>query len=323
MKIEKEEFCSIIGSYNLVGVIAVAVSGGVDSMCLAYLSKANHLNIIAIIVDHKLRHESTEEAELTKKRLADNGIESVILTWNGKKPHSNVHKLARDARYDLIITYCTEHNINYVLMGHNYDDQAETIIMRIMRGTGISGLSGIPEKTSKQGISFIRPMLDFPRARIKATIEDAKWDWIEDPSNKKYERGYIRNILSTCDNRDIIVRRLNLLAYNAKRADDFIETQVTEFMGKHTVFSDGAACIKLLFFKNLHTEVALRVLRRVLCKISPKNKEYPPRLLSVERLYYSIVNCTKYKRFTLQDCIISCSIAKHCITFMPENRMLR
>ena len=116
---------------------ALAVSGGSDSLCLAYFSKiyssefGNKIHVL--IVDHKLREESYDEALKVKAILKSRKISSKILSWKGKVPKRNIQKNARDIRYSLISSYCLKKNVKYLITAHHGDDQIENFFHQIVK----------------------------------------------------------------------------------------------------------------------------------------------------------------------------------------------
>ena len=132
--------------------IAIGVSGGSDSLSLAYLSKIYSLEfnnkIHVLIINHNLRKESYKEALKVKRILKNKKIESKIISWNGKLPKSNIQKQARDIRYSLIFRYCVKKKINYLLTAHHRDDQIENFFIRLFRGSGLSGLASMAENVN-------------------------------------------------------------------------------------------------------------------------------------------------------------------------------
>ena len=143
---------------------AIAVSGGSDSMCLAFFSAkyaSIHKNKMhTLIVDHKLRKESTNEANKVKKLLKQTNIESKILYWKGKIPKSNVQLNARNIRYSLLSDYCFKKNIRNLIVAHHLDDQIENFFIRLIRGSGLSGLASMSEITNyNDNLKILRPFL--------------------------------------------------------------------------------------------------------------------------------------------------------------------
>ena len=149
---------------NIHESFVVAVSGGPDSLALAFLAKIyaykNKIQSKFLIVDHKLRKESTKEAKLVKKILKKHSINSEILTWYGKKPKKNIQSLARNKRYDLLIKKCKKLKIKKnLLLGHHQNDLIENFFIRIFRGSGLKGLVSLENKNVISNINFLRPLL--------------------------------------------------------------------------------------------------------------------------------------------------------------------
>ena len=149
--------------------IAIAVSGGPDSLALAFLAKCfalkNKTKVICFVVDHKLRKESTLEAKSVKNILKKIDIKCTILSWNGKKPLKNIQSLARDKRYFLLANECKKNNINNLLLGHHLDDLFENFLIRVVRGSGLNGLISFDKKTKykNQNLNILRPLLDLEK----------------------------------------------------------------------------------------------------------------------------------------------------------------
>ena len=129
---------------------AVGVSGGSDSLCLAYFGKLYESEfknkVHFLIINHNLRKESFKEALKVKKILKNKKIESEVIDWTGKTPKSNIQKNARDIRYSLISDYCLNKNIKNLITAHHLDDQIENFFIRLLRGSGLTGLSSMTEK---------------------------------------------------------------------------------------------------------------------------------------------------------------------------------
>ena len=128
-------------SLNLDENFIVAVSGGPDSLALAFLAKIyavkKKLLLKCFIVDHKLRPESTKEANFTKKILKKISINAQILTWKGKKPSTNIQSISRKKRYELLFKKCEKYKIKHILLGHHQDDLLENFFIRMLRGSGL------------------------------------------------------------------------------------------------------------------------------------------------------------------------------------------
>ena len=154
-------------SFEIKSDFIVAVSGGPDSLALAFLTKIysirNNLKCKYFIIDHKIRNESTQEAVKVKKILLKLSIKSEILTWKGKKPLKNIQSVARKNRYDLLLAQCNKFKIKNLILGHHVDDMFENFFIRMVRGSGLKGLISLGKKTVINKINIIRPLLTFQK----------------------------------------------------------------------------------------------------------------------------------------------------------------
>jgi len=157
---------------------ALAVSGGSDSTALMVLmaewivQSGQSLQACTVItVDHRLRPESASEAEAVARQAAALGLRHATLVWEGDKPRTGLQAAARVARYRLMAAYARAHGIGTILSAHTLDDQAETLLMRLARGSGLDGLAGIAPAARLGSLRLLRPLLDTPKARLRATLE--------------------------------------------------------------------------------------------------------------------------------------------------------
>src|SRR6185295_18419883 len=176
-----------------------AVSGGPDSTALMVLAARwrqtlkQRVKLIAVTVDHGLRPEAKREAEAVKRLARSLRIEHHTLRWTGPKPKTGIQEAARNARYRLLADVSRKAGRAPVLTAHTQDDQAETVLFRMMRGSGVAGLAGMrtgnlmpgqhPDHDGKK-IELFRPLLDIPKSRLIATLKAAKIPYAEDPSNR-------------------------------------------------------------------------------------------------------------------------------------------
>ena len=180
---------------------AVSVSGGPDSLALAFLTKVfsikHNIEVKYFIVNHKLRKDSSEESKKVKKILRNFGFELEILNWNGKKPSSNIQSLARKKRYDLLFSKCKSLKISNLIIGHHLDDLFENFFIRMIRGSGLKGLTSLEKKTNINKINLIRPLLDFEKKDLEFISNHVFNFFVKDPSNKdqKYQRIRIRSLI--------------------------------------------------------------------------------------------------------------------------------
>lgn len=188
-----------LGPFETNPALAVAVSGGADSMALCLLAhgwaRARAGRVLALIVDHGLRDASSEEAARTASWLAARGIESEVLPWVGDKPASAIQARARAERYRLLFDRCRQTGILHLLVGHHREDQAETLLLRAASGSGAHGLAGMSELVEAGSTRVLRPLLGVSKQRLRAYLESVGQPWIEDPSNADpvYARSRLRS----------------------------------------------------------------------------------------------------------------------------------
>lgn len=186
------------GPFEASPALAVAVSGGRDSLALALLahdwSRERQGKVVALIVDHGLRAESAAETATTLGVLAGHGIEGVRLAWSGGKPRTGLQEAAREARYGLLRKECWRRGILHLLLAHHADDQAETVAMRAVRGSGRDGLAGMAALVEQPEVRLLRPLLSVRRANLTATLVARGVQWLDDPSNTdpRFERARLR-----------------------------------------------------------------------------------------------------------------------------------
>ena len=140
--------------------VAVGVSGGADSLALVFLLdeilRPQGRRVIALTVDHGLREESSAEADYVSQLMAKYGIEHHILVWQGKKPSTGIEEAAREARYALLCGWCQAHEVETLCVAHHQQDQAETFLIRLQRGSGLTGLCGMSELSRRDGLKIVR-----------------------------------------------------------------------------------------------------------------------------------------------------------------------
>lgn len=178
------------------GSLGLAISGGPDSLALLLLAKAAGLPIAVATVDHGLRPEARAEAEFVARLCAERGIAHDILPLAGPV-QGNVSAWARTARYAALADWQAKHGLDAIATAHHADDQLETLIMRLNRGAGVSGLAGI---RPRQG-QIIRPLLDWRKAELEALVAQAGITPVQDPSNGdlRFDRARVRQALLEVD----------------------------------------------------------------------------------------------------------------------------
>ena len=290
--------------------LAVAVSGGPDSLALAYLTKCYSLkhNIKAkyYIINHKLRKESSLEAEAVKKVLKKIDIQCTILNWNGKKPSKNIQATARDKRYSLLTKECKKNNIKHLLLGHHLNDLFENFLIRIVRGSGLNGLISFSQNTKyrNQDLNIIRPLLNLEKKDLLYISNKIFNFFVKDPSNinKDYKRTRIRNLLYSLEKEGLDIKKLELTINNLKDSDKSIKFYVGRNLKKNVVFlkKKNIYILSNNFFDQSH-EIIFRSLSILIQKLG--KKYYPVRGKSINELIERI-NKKSFTKVTLGGCYV-------------------
>lgn len=260
---------------SLPDAICVAVSGGADSMALCLLAQhwaqEHHITLHALTVDHQLRPESAAEAAQVAAWLAAKKIPHRTLVWQGDKPSSNVQAAARDARYRLMADWCGQHGVRHLLLAHHLDDQAETFLIRLGRGSGVDGLAAMQPLAPRDGITLVRPLLDIPKAQLIDYLQAQQQNWVEDPSNSKpeYTRSRARALLPQLAEAGISTATLAATASHMARARDYLEQQANAAYGEcATEYEQGTIRLDAAVLHTLHPEIGLRVLAMALNRMN-------------------------------------------------------
>ncbi len=316
----KQNLERILGT-NKPKKIAVAVSGGCDSMAVTILTskwaKLNRIELTAITVDHNLRDESKIEAESVNKFLNKQKINHIILTYDGEIPTSNIENIARNFRYKMIFKYMKDNGIETLFIGHNKDEEIETFLLNLTRGSGVYGLSGINEITKRDNITIIRPMLIFTKDEIKEFLTSNNIKWIEDPSNndEKFKRVKIRKLKSVFEDLDLTMDRIKNTIENMKLTKDMYEFYINKCFEKSVKNIDGNTEIYVTEMLKFPKAIVLKVLGIIIKNIT--NNDYPPRFKNILLLYEKIISSADFKT-TLGRFIIICK--NGVIKFQKENR---
>jgi tRNA(Ile)-lysidine synthase len=207
--------------------IVLGVSGGPDSVALMLLAaewaRAPTLPppLYVATVDHGLRKDSRGEAEMVARWAAGLALPHAILVWDGVKPKSRIQERARVARYELLFDYATRIGADHVMTAHHADDQAETILLRLLRGSGVSGLSGMASSSERNGLILARPLLAHAKADLAALCESRAHPFFDDPSNTDpvYARTRIRRLGCLLADEGLGRAALLRLGRRAARAD--------------------------------------------------------------------------------------------------------
>jgi len=280
----------LFADWKSAPAIVLAVSGGPDSLALMWLAarwrralkKGPHL--VAVTVDHGLRKEAAREARDVKHLARSLEVEHRTLRWQGEKPKTGLPSAARDARYRLLVRAATRCAASHIFTAHTRDDQAETVIMRLSRGSGLAGLAAMARQSERDGVVLARPLLDLPKSRLIATLNKAGIAFADDPTNHdpRFTRPRLRALMPALAAEGADARGLARLAARLARANAALEI-MTDGAERYLASISGAASgsYDLATFSLLSEEIRVRLLLRAINRIG---HEGPAELGKVEAL---------------------------------------
>lgn len=274
--------------------LVLAVSGGPDSVALMWLAArwrrafARGPRLVAVTIDHGLRPEAAREAREVKELAQRLELEHRTLRWSGAKPNRGVPAAARAERYRLLAQAARGAGARHVFTAHTLDDQAETLLMRLLRGSGIAGLSAMARESERDGITLARPLLAVPKSRLIATLNKARIDFADDPTNHDtaFTRPRLRALMPMLAAEGGDARDLARLAARLARANAAVEV-LTDGAERYLALKGGAAPrrdgreLDAQAFAALPEEIRLRLLMRAINRFG---HEGPAELGKVEAL---------------------------------------
>ncbi len=310
--IEASEFSALVaplGPFGGWSRVAAAVSGGPDSMALLVLAgrwaAGAGIRLVALTVDHGLRAESADEASRVAEWCAARRIEHRILEWRGDKPSAAIQQAARAARYELMVRWCRDHGFAHLLLAHHLGDQAETLLMRLQRGSGVAGLAGMSAVALRDGVRVVRPLLAIPRDRLVVTLEAAGQDWLDDPSNddRRFARVRIRHTAMRLAERGVGADDIGRVAAALGRVRAARERELADLAGHAVaIFPEGYAEVDGEAFRQAAPVLARRLLSTVLRTVG--GWRYEPRSRRLERLAAALEIGRPVRRHTLGGCLV-------------------
>lgn len=289
--------------------VAVALSGGSDSLCLTFLLqnwiRENKGTLIALTVDHGLRPESAQEALDVNSWMKQQGIDHHILQWEGEKPKSRLQEKARNARYQLLENWCHNNGILHLFFGHNAEDQNETTLFRLLRGSGIDGLAGMSAIVEKKYVRILRPLLNVSRETLRQKLREKNQKWIDDSSNSslQYTRIRLRNMLERYTDEGMSPARLTSLSQRQGHGRIALEQETHRFLVKSVlVFPEGYALLNPNHLNQIPQDILMRALSWILMTIG--SRAYPPRTDQLKRLHQAVLSGSNVGVRTCWGCII-------------------
>ncbi len=308
-----------------INSFTVSLSGGPDSLALAYFSKCfqliNNKKVYYVHIDHKIRKNSTKEAKDLKNLVKKFNINCEIFSWQKKKKIRSTQENARIARYSLLEKFCKKKKINSLLLAHHKDDVYENFFIRMLRGSGIRGLTSFSSKdtTINKNLIGYRPFLDITKKILLKVTNNVFGYYINDPSNSNNEflRIRIRNLLTNLRSEGFDEKKFNLTYCNLHSANETLEYYSDQNITNNTNYfskkSKGTIVINFNFFKQPN-EIVLRSLSSLISKTN--KKYYYPRGKTVLRKIFEIRD-NSFKKTTLGGCIIE--RVNDTMLIYPEN----
>jgi tRNA(Ile)-lysidine synthase len=324
------------GLEHLPGVV-LAVSGGPDSTALLVLAArwAKRMKrapkLLAVTVDHGLRPEAAREAATVKRLAQSLGVPHRTLHWRGRKPRTGLQEAARIARYQLLGQAASRAGFAHILTAHTLDDQAETVLFRLARGSGIFGLTGMAHAAplpldGVREIFLVRPLLRVTKARLITTLKAAGIDYVHDPSNAdpRFTRARLRQELMPALAREgLDARSLARFAARLRRAEATIAVAVDAARAAlapppwpsrgPVVFDTGA-------FAGLPAEVGLRLLGEA---IAHTGNDGVVELAKLEALYEALRQAQSRLRRTLAGAVVTLTRDQLTVERAPTRRAQR
>ena len=306
-----EKFLDFVQKYSDAR-LAIAVSGGVDSVCLLHWAVTSGLNITALHVNHGLRDAADTETQYVIELCEKLSVPYQVFYWTDDKPTTGLEAAARDARYKFMTDWCIANNIDALMVAHQADDQIETFLMNLSRGSGVSGLSAMQPESYRDGVKIVRPLLGIFRSELIKYCDDNGIKYFCDEMNddENYTRVKIRknrHLLS--EKLGISDARILLAIENLSRTRDALDSDIASRVS--SVMYDGYALFSDSFLFDLPPDIGLKFIGVLIQTIGGNN--YQPRLNS---LTFALSKLQSDCKFTLGHCTVR--RFKNQILIVPE-----
>ncbi len=313
--------------------IAVGVSGGADSMALCHAlsdyvqDHAPQTQIYVLSVDHRLREESADEARFVGEIVGNlPNVSHHILVWEqGGDQETRIEERAREARYGLLYGFMARNDIKHLFIGHHQNDQAETFLFRLAKGSGLDGLACMPEVSdvSHNGRDFVlcRPFLSEKRTHILDYVAKRSILYIEDPSNKDehFARVRLRQSMAVLEKEGLTPKRLSLTAKRIKRARDAIDyISDIEYKNAVKVIDTGIVVLETDLLVKQPLEIVIRIILKAMDALKGESGGYGPRLERVENLCEDLVRPEPFRKRTLGGIIFEKKVRSREIVLLLE-----
>lgn len=288
--------------------VAAAVSGGADSMALAsalsswVADRQGRLSVL--IVDHRMRANSTLEARQSAARLRRKGMSCHILSVKDS-PRANIQAQLRRQRFHLLSDWCQKHNVLHLFLGHHAEDQAETFLYRLARGSGVDGLAAMSVVTIRPHLRILRPFLELPGQALRDFLSQAGIGWIEDPSNsqRRFARVRWRQSARILADEGLSRERITRSCAHMARARSDLETNSARHAATIAhVHPQGYIEIQQAPLARIKGDAGGRILAAALCCVSSQSTR--PRWNALCRAHHHIIQPDGFASITLHGCLI-------------------
>ncbi len=331
--VRDEEASALFDGLESLRGLLLAVSGGSDSTALLVIAArwAKRLKrapkLIAVTIDHGLRPQSRHEAAAVKRLARRLGVPHRTLRWRGRKPKTGLQEAARLERYGLLAQAAMRAGYEHILTAHTLDDQAETVLLRLARGSGLTGLAGMAHASplpinEETAIFLVRPLLRIPKTRLVATLKAAGIGHSEDPTNRdpRFTRARLRMLMPVLAREGLDARSLTRLAARMRRAEATVEFAVgaaRAALAPGPWRERGPIVFEAVRFNDLPAEVALRLLGRA---VAQTGDEGPVELAKLEALYDALRGSRRPLRRTLAGALITLDAERLTVERAPARR---
>ncbi|MFO1173252.1 MAG: tRNA lysidine(34) synthetase TilS [Hyphomicrobiaceae bacterium] len=273
--IRPEELDRLFAPLVACKAVGLAVSGGPDSTALMHLfvrwqGLSAAPPAIVLTVDHGLRPEAAAEAQAVVASAKRLGLEARVLRWAGDKPATGLQEAAREARYRLLGEAAQAQGLDAIVTAHTEDDQAETLLMRLARGSGLDGLAAMPGVTHLAGVKLVRPLLRVPKARLLGTLSEAGIGYVRDPSNldPRFERTRLRAAAPVLEGLGLTSAALARTSRRLERARAALDATTDDLAVASVAVDDlGVARLDLASLTAAPEEIAVRLVARIVTTI--------------------------------------------------------
>ena len=284
----------------------VAVSGGPDSLALVALTKAytfcKKTKFYYVLIDHNIRKNSGQEAKKVQNILKKKNLKLRVFL-NKKKIIKNIQAESRNARYDILKNFCIKNSIKVILTGHNLEDQVETFLIRLSRGSGLKGLSAMkPLSKINSQVSLFRPLLDAQKQSLEKISKNIFGTYLKDPSNKnkKYLRSKIRNLKKPLEKSGIKYEKIFKSIQNLSQSKITLEQHLNKIFKKLIVKANNEILINFKNYNDLNMDTKIALINHSVKQL--KSNYYDLRSKKVENLISSL-DKKGFKNSTLGGCI--------------------